>query len=45
MNIAISGITGLVGQALAERLLNEGHCVTGIGRATFVRIYLICRIS
>lgn len=37
MNIAISGITGLVGQALAERLLNAGHCVAGIGRADFGR--------
>lgn len=36
MNIAISGISGLVGQALSERLLNAGHCVTGIGRSDFV---------
>lgn len=35
MNIAISGITGLVGQACSERLLNAGHCVTGIGRNDF----------
>jgi len=35
MNIAISGITGLVGQALSDHLLTKGHCVTGIGRADF----------
>ncbi|WP_156062765.1 NAD-dependent epimerase/dehydratase family protein [Anaerophaga thermohalophila] len=27
MNIAISGISGLIGSALSERLLNRGDCV------------------
>lgn len=35
MNIAISGITGLVGNALSERLLNSGHCVVGLFRSDF----------
>ena len=35
MNIAISGITGLIGQALSEDLLGKDHCVTGIVRQDF----------
>jgi uncharacterized protein (TIGR01777 family) len=35
MNIAISGIAGLVGRALTDRLLNNDHCVTGLVRADF----------
>jgi uncharacterized protein (TIGR01777 family) len=35
MNIAISGITGLVGQVLSDHLLAKGHSVTGIGRKDF----------
>jgi uncharacterized protein (TIGR01777 family) len=35
MNIAISGITGLVGQALSDHLSAKGHSVTGIGRKDF----------
>ncbi|WP_462317095.1 TIGR01777 family oxidoreductase [Marinilabilia sp.] len=35
MNIAISGITGLVGNALSQRLLNDGHCVVGLFRQDF----------
>ena len=35
MNIAISGITGMIGQALSDHLLGNDHCVTGIGRQDF----------
>ncbi|PWD98706.1 TIGR01777 family oxidoreductase [Marinilabilia rubra] len=35
MNIAISGITGLVGSALSDRLLNNGHSVVGLVRGDF----------
>jgi len=35
MNIAISGITGLIGQALSDDLLGKDHCVTGIVRQDF----------
>ena len=30
MNILVTGVCGFVGSNLARRLLNEGHCVTGI---------------
>ncbi|MFW5754125.1 MAG: TIGR01777 family oxidoreductase [Marinilabiliaceae bacterium] len=35
MNIAISGITGLIGQALSDDLLGKDHCVRGIVRQDF----------
>lgn len=35
MNIAISGITGLVGNALSKRLLNSDHAITGLIREDF----------
>lgn len=35
MNIAISGITGLIGRALSDEFLSNDHCVTGIVREDF----------
>jgi len=35
MNVAISGITGLIGGALSDRLLNNGHGVVGLERSDF----------
>lgn len=32
MNILVLGATGFIGSAVAQRLLNEGHQVTGLGR-------------
>lgn len=35
MNIAISGISGLIGSFLSERLLNRGDCVVSLSRNDF----------
>ncbi|MBU2484247.1 MAG: NAD(P)-dependent oxidoreductase, partial [Alphaproteobacteria bacterium] len=34
MDILILGGTGFIGAAILQRLIADGHCVTGLGRDT-----------